>query len=39
MKNQEERREEIAAYATMFVVGALSVILIGVAIQTLFNLF
>jgi hypothetical protein len=38
MKNQQERREEMAAYTTMFIVGALSVVLIGVAIQTIFNI-
>jgi hypothetical protein len=39
MKNQQERREEMAAYATMLVVGAVSLILIGVLLKTLFNLF
>ena len=39
MKNREDRREEVAAYTTMFIVGALSIVLIGVLLQTLFNLF
>jgi hypothetical protein len=39
MKNQEERREEMAAYATMLVVGVVSLVLIGVLLRTLFNLF
>jgi hypothetical protein len=37
--NQEDRREEVAAYTTMFIVGALSIVLIGVLLKTLFNLF
>jgi hypothetical protein len=39
MKNQQERREEMAAYTTMFIVGAISAVLIGVLLNTLFNLF
>ena len=39
MKNQQERREEMAAYTTMLVVGAISVVLIGVLLNTLFDLF
>jgi hypothetical protein len=39
MKNQQERREEMGAYATMLVVGAVSVVLIVVLLKTLFNLF
>jgi hypothetical protein len=39
MKNQEERREEMGAYTTMFVVCAVSVVLIVVLLETLFNLF
>jgi hypothetical protein len=39
MKNQQERREEMGAYATMLIVGAVSLILIGVLLKTLFNLF
>jgi hypothetical protein len=39
MKNQQERREEMAAYTTMLVVGAVSVVLIGVLLNTIFNLF
>jgi hypothetical protein len=39
MKNQQERREEMAAYTTMLVVGAISVVLIGVLLNTIFNLF
>jgi hypothetical protein len=39
MKNQQERREEAGAYITMLVVGIISLVLIGVTIQTLFNLF
>ncbi len=39
MKNQQERREEMGAYATMLVVGAVSLVLIGVLLNTLFNLF
>ncbi len=39
MKNQQERREEMAAYTTMLVVGVVSLVLIGVLLRTLFNLF
>jgi hypothetical protein len=39
MKNQQERREEIGAYTTMLVVGVVSVVLIGVLLNTIFNLF
>jgi len=39
MKNQREHREEIAAYITMVLVGIVSLVLIGVTIQTIFNLF
>jgi len=39
MKNREDRREEMGAYATMFIVGVVSLVLIGVLLQTLFNLF
>jgi hypothetical protein len=39
MKNRDDRREEMAAYATMLVVGAVSLVLIGVLLKTLFNLF
>jgi len=38
MKNQEERREEMGAYTTMLVIGAVSVVLIAVVIQTIFNI-
>ena len=37
--NKEDRREEMAAYSTMALMGIISVILIGVLIQTIFNLF
>ena len=39
MKNQQERREEMGAYTTMLVVGVVSLVLIGVLLKTLFNLF
>jgi len=39
MKNREDRREEVAAYTTMFIVGVVSLVLIGVLLKTLFNLF
>lgn len=39
MKNQQERREEMGAYSNMLVIGAVSLVLIGVLLKTLFNLF
>lgn len=38
MKNRQERNEEAGAYSTMFLVGAVSLVLIGVLLETLFDL-
>lgn len=38
MKNRQERNEEVGAYATMFLVGVVALVLIGVLLQTLFDL-
>ncbi len=39
MKTQRERREEMGAYFTMFIVGACSVACIIAVLQTIFNIF
>ena len=37
--NKQERREETAAIATMLLIAVWAIVMIGVVIQTIFNIF
>ena len=37
--NKEDRREEMNAYGVMFLIGIACLFMIGIVVQTIFNIF